>query len=155
MVKLKCLDFKGVTNQERVKFVESKLGCKFPQSYINCIKNCDGCTPINSDFKYFDSFFKKERESGIGIFLSLSNSENSELLNTFTNPPEFFPEGLVAFADTGGGDFICFDYRNDKNQMDPPVVYWFHEADIGQDVSFVAHNFEEFLSILEEPNNEE
>lgn len=73
---------------------------------------------------------------------------NGSLLSTFNSPPEFFPEGLVAFSEDGGGNYICFDYRQGKKNSDPSVVFWNHEAEIGKDVSFVAINFEVFLSML-------
>lgn len=148
---IEWLDCKGTVDIERINFIEKTIGHKFPMSFIDTIKTCDAGTPIKSDFAYFDENVKRKRQSGIGAFLFLNESDDCDFLETFLNPPEFFPSGLIAFADTGGGDFICFDYRNDTNSIDPPIVFWSHEADIGKDVSFLAANFNEFLSILEEP----
>ncbi len=73
----------------------------------------------------------------------------------FKSPPEFFPEGLIAFAETGGGDSICFDYRESRDNPNPPIVYWDHEADAGKDVSFISKDLKSFLSMLKEPEDVE
>jgi hypothetical protein len=94
-------------------------------------------------------------EEAIGAYLPLNESEYGHFLKEFSNPPECFPEGLVVFADTGCGDLICFDYRQGTDNPNPSIVYWFHEAEPGKDVSFIANNFEEFLGMLTQPEDED
>ena len=74
----------------------------------------------------------------------------SDLLSLFLNKPEFFPENLIVFAEVGNGDLVCFDYREGKDNPDPPVVYWCHEYPENENVSFIAKNFEEFIGMLRE-----
>ena len=145
----------GKVNEDRIKFVEKELGINLPQSYINLIKNCDGGTPIKSDFKYYNVDLEDIWGSGVGsfLYLNLKGEYYEDILGLNKSPPEFFPENLVSFANVGNGDYICFDYRQDKDNLDPPIVYWFHEAEIGKDVSFIAHNFEEFIGMLKEPED--
>lgn len=147
---MNCLTYK-----DRIKYIENRIEHTLPLDFIRYIENCDDVTLVKSDFKYYDIAFQDVWWSGIGCFLDLNESSSSGLLEMFLSPPEFFPEGLVAFADTGGGDFICFDYRDDKVNLDPPIVLWRHGADVGKDVSFIAKNFEAFLEMLEEPEDED
>jgi hypothetical protein len=137
----------------RISFLQKELGITFPTEFINCMKFCNGGTIKKSGFKYFDKESHKKRESSVGVFLCLAPNKYSDFYNDWKNPPEFFPEGLIAFAETGNGDSICFDYRQEKNNSNPPIVYWNHEADIGKDVSLLANNFEEFLGMLKEPED--
>ena len=137
-------------NEEILKKVEDKISFKFPESYIKLVKECDEGYPIQSNFNYYDEYAEEMFESAIGAFISI-NDEN--FLEMYNSPPEFFPENIIAFAETGGGDLICFDYRQGKNNLDPPIVYWNHGADIGKDVSFIANNFEEFIAMLKEPED--
>ena len=112
----------------------------------------DAGIPICSDFEYYDSYYKCNVEQSIGGFLGFEDEEYN-IIDSYLSPPEFFPSGLIAFAENGGGDLVCFDYREDKNRSDPPIVYWNHEADVGKDVSFVAKNFDEFIGMLKEPED--
>src|ERR1700722_3287534 len=143
----------GKVSDERIKTIQSPVGVRLPKSFIEIVRGCDGGTPIACDFEYTDQFKKSKRIDCIGAFLNLNPNEYGDFLSTFLNSPEFLPEGLIAFAENGGGDYICFDYRQDKNNPDPPVIYWNHEADVGKEVSFVTKNFEEFLGMLKEPEN--
>ncbi|MBS0271760.1 MAG: SMI1/KNR4 family protein [Proteobacteria bacterium] len=138
---------KGVSN------IESKIQIKLPRLYYDIMMICDAGVPLKTDFEYDDKSHECMMPQAIGCFLGLEDPEYN-IGDVFKNPPEFFPEGLVAFAETGGGDYICFDYREGKDNIDPPIVYWNHEADVGKDVSFVANNFEEFLGMLREPEDE-
>lgn len=143
----------GEVSLDRIMFVERELNIKLPDSYLRLVQNCDGGYPTNNAFKYLDAYSKKVHGSGIGSFLSLNPREHyyDEILGTHNSPAEFFPKGLIAFADTGNGDYICFDYRLAKKETDPPIVYWSHEGTVGEDVSFIASNFEKFLVMLEKP----
>lgn len=141
-------------DKKRIIFLERKMGIKFPTSFLNVMRKCNGGVPTASDFEYIDAFKSRKRIECIGSFLSLTPRKFSDFYYVWQNPSEFFPEGLIAFAETGGGDYICFDYRQGKDNTDPPIVYWNHEADVGKDVSFIANSFENFLGMLREPEDE-
>ncbi len=144
----------GNVSQERIKLLNQTIGVILPQSFIDLVKECDAGIPRACDFDYFNIAFQETWGSGIGHFLSLNHSQETDLLKNYLQPPEFFSEGLVAIAINGSGDFICLDYRESKNNLNPPIVYWNHDADVGKDVSFIANNFDEFLDILKEPSEE-
>ena len=143
----------GRVEEDRIKYVEKTIGIKLPKKYLQAIMECDGGIPLESDFDFIECRLNKKRGECIGRFLPFNSCEYGDILTDFHNPPEFFPDGLVAFAETGGGDYICFDYRSGKDNPEPPIVYWSHDADVGKDVSFIAHEFEEFISILKRPED--
>ena len=151
-INLQWLDDEKKISESEISSLEDTVGVAFPQKYKIIIRNHDGCTPVKSDFSYLD-VLSQSRMSGIGAFISIVTDEYLSMLDTFQDPPEFFPTGIVAFAEVGNGDLICFDYRVDPKTDNPPIVYWNHEAEEGKDVSFIAKDFEEFLSILKEPED--
>lgn len=135
---------------ERIKIVEKMLGVVFPEEYTEIVKKCDGGIPSKPCFDILDPE-SIAMVDGIGAFLEINHSEDEDMLETNMNPPEFFPEALVSFASTGGGDYICFDYRKGKHLTNPPIVYWCHECIVGEAIFFLANNFREFLEMLREP----
>ena len=144
-----------------------------PTAFLDLLKIHDG-GDIEYDFNYFDVDCNSIMQGCIGTIYGI-NTINSKIPNknfdhlstdyynqkefftTYNNlidgyyhPPEFFPKNIVPFARDGGGNFVCFDYRSNPKTNNPPIVYWNHEADIGKDVSFIAKNFDEFISMLKE-----
>jgi hypothetical protein len=147
---IKIVDDKGSTSLSRVQYVESEIGVRFPQSYVQFILPNDGCYTDPHCFLYFDHHYEKNVGSGIGSFLKMNEDSGycEDILKFHNLFSEDLSKGLVAFGMDGGGDYICFDYRKGKDDPNPPVVYWSHEAEKGKDVSFLANNFEEFLGML-------
>lgn len=143
----------GILDNQRIKHVQSTLNIKFPCTYVELIKDCDGGIPLKSSFEYFDQSFEEIWRGSIGSFLPLNFSEYGDVISDNKSPPEFFPEDLIGFAEVGNGDYICFDYRQSKDNSDPPIVYWSHGADVGCDVSFIANNFKEFIGMLKESDD--
>lgn len=93
----------------------------------------------------------------IDVFCSLKGSGRlysdvgdyySEMHYEFSNPIENMPKDLIIFGGEGCGDYICFDYRNDSDTDNPPIVYWKHDAEPGKGLFFVANTFDEFLDML-------
>lgn len=127
----------------------------FPKQFLGLLQISNGGS-IDYSFNYYDVQLKELISSDIGsVFAFNSGRDCINLEDEYNCPPEFFPKNLVAFAENGGGDMVCFDYRTDSKTDNPPIVYWRHDADIGKDVSFVANNFEEFIKMLEVPDDEE
>lgn len=147
---------------------------KLSNSFLNLLTIQDGGS-VNYGFKYCDVSHGREIGSGIGYIFGVATQNTktrnkyydpfskipfeqeefcityNNIIDNYYNPPEFFPKNLLAFGETGNGDLLCFDYRENPSTDDPLVVYWNHGAPEGKDVSFVADNFESFISILEEP----
>jgi hypothetical protein len=146
---IKIRKHEGAIKLELFHYVESEINLKLPKTYVEFILPNDGCCVDPDEFVYFDQEKQRYVGSGVGSFLRFGkNADSSQgLLNEWLFPPQYFDRRLLAFAENNG-DYICFDYRKGKANLDPPVVYWSHEAEEGKDVSFLADNFEAFLKML-------
>ena len=151
---------RGPVDISIIRLVEKTLGIKFPHVYVNFIVEHNGAGLINNAFEFFNQNVNKPSESSLYFdditdilgHIWVLSSQSTE----FKNDPDphrgyhYFPEKLVPFGDTGGGDCICFDYRNDPMEW-PPIVMWHHEACEGDvNVSFIAKTFEEFIGMIHE-----
>lgn len=141
----------GRAHAEDIAECEKEIGIIFPVAFKEKSLKCDGGTPTKDVFNYYSTTFNRHEGSCLGGFLLFSQNyphPSELLLESYKKPPEFFPECLVAFAEVGNGDQICFDYREGKDNLDPPIVIWEHEGDEGNDVSYLAPNFEAFMNML-------
>ena len=123
---------------------------KLPKPYTLLLKKNDGGS-LYYDFDYYDKNFEKTISGGIGVIFGLQCEDGDNLIVRYKKLPDFFPRNLVPFGENGGGNFICFDYRYDSTTDNPPVVYWIHDAEKEKEICTLAKDFEEFLSILREP----
>ncbi|PCJ28922.1 MAG: hypothetical protein COA94_03385 [Rickettsiales bacterium] len=134
--------------EEQLKLLQ-KIPFIFPTMFIQLLKHSNGGV-LDYDFNYCDIEDKRVMEGNIpciyGVELKYDN-----LIKEYHAPPEFFSKNIVAFSDTGGGNYVCFDYRSNPKTDNPPIVYWNHESCEGEDVSFIAKDFESFLRMLKEP----
>jgi len=55
------------------------------------------------------------------------------------------PDGVIPFSRDGGGNLICFDYRETPDH--PTVVFWDHEK-CDDPPLYVASSFTDFLNKL-------
>ena len=147
--KLKMITFekKNICSSGLIQEIENHIAVSFPENFKTLISEYDGESPNQECLDFYDTNNNKNISTS-AHFLSFKERWYGSLLSTYQNPPEFFPKGLIAFAEDGGGNLICFDYRKGKDNANPPIVFWNHEADIGKDISFIADSFDEFLSML-------
>src|SRR5688572_18794485 len=97
-----------ITN-ERVREIESSLSVVFPNDFRDCVKICHGGTPSKHNFLVpapLGSF-----GSCLGYLLNFSK-EDEDNIEAILRDMVVRPGELVPFAEDGGGDFICFDYKN-------------------------------------------
>lgn len=127
---------------------EQNEGIKLPSHYKEIVRFRDGGILEKNTFSY-----EKEGEIDediVGEFLCWQKETlphyYSYLPNAYRDPPEFFPQGLIPFAPDGGGNYICFDYRNCKEN--PPIVFWHHEVEENEGVFHLANSFDEFINNL-------
>ena len=130
-----------------IKAVEEELGVKFPNDYIECIKKYHGGAPEKDCFT-FDSVKYGEMGSCLGVLLRLDQKKEENILDTMKNLNDQLPKKIIPFGDDGGGDFMCFDYRDIKEEQSPKVVYWHHELNTEESISYLAQSFTEFIKML-------
>ena len=154
---IEWFDTEGPATQERVDYVSKEIGITFPKNFIVLMKECDGGIPKINAFEYINVSMQLLRGAGIGCFMSFreKNYAHDHLLGHYKSENNYLPKEVIAFAFTGDGDYICFDYRKDKKTSDPEIVYWDHEESEGQNVSFVAKNFDAFMSMLHDDDEDE
>lgn len=151
--KLNWDSYWGSCDRSVVDTFERKIGRNFPELYKQLVSRYNGAFSIGRDsYRFFSNLTKSEEVYGLGILLAFgcSDSETDSMQWSWANRPEFFPEGLVPFARDGGGNLICFDYRKNPENDNPPIVVWHHEGRPrwGEDVSFVSNCFGDFLDSL-------
>lgn len=140
-------DFDSV-KPEHIEEVQKRLGVKFPSLLIECVKNNNEGCPHRDSFFLIRPDGSKE-EAGISAFLSFDLDDIfRNIVETYEDPPEYFPQGIMAFANGVGGDLICFDYRDGKDNLNPPVVYWSHEYEENEGISYLADNFDDFMDMM-------
>lgn len=131
----------------RVSAVEAVLGVRLPEDYRECIKKYHGGTPSRSRFTFKDQKLG-DMESCLGVLLSLDEDDAENLVDTWHELAPQLPRAVVPFADDGGGDFICFDYRDVRQTTTPVVVYWHHERVQPEALTPLCNSFSEFMSML-------
>ena len=147
----------GSVSKEFITNIESKWKITLPLNYVNFAVKHNEATLIARIFDYFDPNIDNENSNALHfsnikeILLTINNLQSGEEPDW---PIEYrFEDGLIPFGENGGGDYICFDYRNDKTTDNPPIVIWNHDMGLKHRVVFIANNFEEFINMLHEPED--
>jgi cell wall assembly regulator SMI1 len=158
-----------------INSLEKKLAVSFPKKYIEMMLIQNGGTLYKNEFDCFDKYrarkihssadflkiyplsTEESEEEAVERYLYLIDHPHSKIFPKHSyesielyllDPPEFFPENLIPFAEDGGGNLVCFDYRTTKEE--PSIIFWCHDDPEGKDVHFVASSFEEFINMLHE-----
>lgn len=135
-------------DEKRVAEIEETLLIKLPEDYKTCAKKFHGGSPRRRKFSFHD---KHGRVSSLlGGLLSLHQGSPEYIVDITNFMREQGVERLVPFATNGGGDYICFDYRNINDFEEPKIVYWNHEETGSDAILFLSNSFEEFLRMLSE-----
>ncbi|MBM3194117.1 MAG: SMI1/KNR4 family protein, partial [Chlamydiae bacterium] len=122
-----------VDNRKLIENFEKEHQVTFPGFYKEIVSWHDFITPEKNIFFYgsksneYDSFSFSPWQEEFGY---------ERVSNIFKDPPEFFPKEIVIFASNGGGDYLCFDYRNCREN--PPIVLWLHEEEENEGIVFLS-----------------
>lgn len=127
---------------------ELLLGVTFPADYREYLRLYHGASPLQSEYAV-----QRKSDTFGGYFASLLTIDprKEENLIAFS---ACLPDGVIPFADDGGGDLLCFDYRGDPERKKPKVVYFSHEIG-ADDLFFVADSFSQLINSLRIPEDEE
>ena len=95
---------------------------------------------------------KNGKERSFTGFLNFNEeAEYDGFLDTFNNlvkhyKPSFPKKGVYPFSLTAGGDYLCLDYR--QNKENPKIVYFTHDTFYGEEYETVADSFDEWYESL-------
>jgi hypothetical protein len=152
----------GETAVNAVLGLEREYNIVLPRKYTDFILKYNEARLVDRYFNFYDNNRGYENTESIAFLNVLQIKDDMEsLLKQSTDNPndpdvfkfyKYFDSRLIPFGETGGGDFICFDYRNNWKTNNPPITYWCHDAqEPNGRTSFIANSFEEFINMLHKP----
>ncbi|MBT2759310.1 SMI1/KNR4 family protein [Mesobacillus foraminis] len=129
---------------------------KLPNDFVDFMKENIGARPVDGEFecnrhKYaidrFLCLLKTPRDNSLGMYdidVTLTQLEDR-----LTDNEELIGADLLPIAVLFAGDFVCLDFRN--NRDNPSVVVWNHEesAELEPITYALANTFNDFISMLE------
>lgn len=122
-----------------IEQLEHRLGVAFPTTYKAVVAQHQGMTPLPSGFKV------GRGTNIVNVFLTVVE-DNRWWTYSVTSAHQVVkphvPKGVVPFASTPGGEYLCFDYRVSPEQ--PKVVL----VTVEMDIYPVANSFSEFMDHL-------
>jgi cell wall assembly regulator SMI1 len=142
---------KEPATDESIEEVEQAFGVKFPDDFWAVMQVCHGGIPVERSDFYFWYPGLGRRGSGIGVLLNFVPDDDYSILKTTKRllRNDRIPERVILFAEDGGGDAMCLDYR--EGDSNPKIVYWSHEEEKEQSIIPLADSFSEFLDQLIPP----
>jgi cell wall assembly regulator SMI1 len=142
---------KPPVDNQAIDALERTLGVKFPPDFRRVIQRCHGGVPVERSAFHYEDPSIGTTGSGIGALMTLYPDDTDGILTTLRllSIDEQLPDKVIPFADDGGGDMMCLDYREDPDH--PKVVYWSHEEEKDKSIIFLADTFTEFLAMLKPP----
>jgi len=137
-------DYTRPVSEEVVRRVETRLGVKFPASYVECVKKYNNGVP-----QAYLYYMGNGRERVFGQLIDIRDSlDVYETLIEEHNGPEH----VIPFAEDPAGNFICFDYRGISDGEEPSIVFFDHEVEGGA-IQKICDSFSDLLDMLHEPSD--
>lgn len=132
-----------------IRGAELLFGVTFPADYREYVRVNHGGRPEPGTFTVRGP--TATWDSSLGVLLSLDwrRSENVWGCLAGLAIDSQLPDGLFPFAEDGGGDLLCLDYRH--GPTDPAVVYWSHEVGGPDGIVPMTDSFSALLALLTEP----
>ena len=118
-----------------IRDIESKLELTLPNEYKKILLSHHGARP---DKKRFVTSTKTERVLKTFVPVTSDYEINLFSLIEWLN----LPQGVIPFASTPSGDYICFRYEQNE---DPVIVLYHHEI---YSFEHVTNSFNQFLQSL-------
>lgn len=153
---IKVFQDSGKVDIRLVESFENQCGIVFPEQYKKFI--CEH-NAAYLDNEYFDFFSPRQNamDTTSICFLGFGSTEGlvieSEDIINNQNYDIYGYDNLITFGRNGGGDYICFDYRNYGKQGEPKILFMLHDDydDTNKMITFsVSDNFDDFCSLLYE-----
>lgn len=117
---MKWLFKKDLKDPNSIQKVEDQLKVKFPLDYIHIVREYNASTP---SLNTIDTFRQKGKAFGELLDFNLEAEEN--IISLYEMIKNRIPEKVYPITMDPGGNFMCYDFREDENN--PIVVRWDHE----------------------------
>lgn len=134
-------------SEEMIRGGELLFGVTFPADYRECVRVNHGGRPKPNHFVVPGQTVAWGSCVASLLTLDWRRSENVWASLAILAVDKQLPDGLFPFAEDGGGDFLCLDFRGGSDC--PRVVYWSHDIGGDDSVVSVANSFSELLLMLE------
>ncbi len=150
----------GVVDSWYIENFEKTINFSLPSTYKELIMKHNGAGFFENEFSFINH--KGEKDGRQFVFKSFGEKEDVEEsieeAQIYVSDPKFYGiPNMVAFASTGEGDTLCFDYRNILGNCEPKIALMIHDeyktnedGSISKIVEYIADSFDEFLEILYE-----
>lgn len=146
---------KPLPTEELINKEEQYWNVKIPDDYRNFISKNNGCVPIENTFvfeKYryvierFLCILEDTKNHKMGMY---DIDVNLTMLDArLITDEDLVGAELVPIAALFGGDFVCLDYYEDREN--PQIAIWYNDEseDLHPSTNTIANNFEEFINML-------
>ena len=128
---------------------EKTLGLRLPDLYKKLLSRHDAFIPEKN---IFDFQVNNESHSSDVNFLGFGeNLNNYKSIRSGQEYDDYAYEKIVVIGRAANGDYICFDYRENLETSDPPMVIMLHDYPDENDkmlVCGVADSFQVFMDSL-------
>jgi hypothetical protein len=136
---------------------EIACGRALPEEYKDFIWDYNGGIPIENCFNFsgkeyrverFLSFLEDHRVNPLGEYdVDVAETNAGE---RFSDEPDKVASQKIPFVLLEGGDFICFDYK--ENPQCPSICIWYNKRStlFKPVVDQIAANYEQFIEMLHE-----
>lgn len=145
----------GKVDISLVEGFEIKNNIRFPENYKKFICDHNGAYLDRICFEFFCSR-QNATDSSSFFFLGFGSKEGliskSHDISNNQNYDIYGYDDLITFGRNGGGDYICFDYRDCEKQGEPKIIFMLHDEyddDTNKMITYdVAQSFDDFCGLL-------
>ncbi|WP_160139743.1 SMI1/KNR4 family protein [Chryseobacterium sp. c4a] len=117
---MKWLFKKDLKDIHSIQKVETEWGIQFPPDYIDIVRIYNASTPSPNTIDT-----SRLRGKAFGELLDFNLDSQENILSLYDELKNKIPERVYPIAMDPGGNFICYDFREDENN--PIILRWDHE----------------------------
>ena len=147
----------GSVDMEVIDAFAERMGVLLPRKYKALLSEHNGLYPAKPCFDFVNPWGQVDCRAIAFYGYGTRYGEIGNFQPSLLDPCDAEVQGIVAIGEDGGGDKICFDYRDCPGTDDPPVVFLYHdlwwpdEAGEWHRVIWpLAPSFDAFLEMLHE-----
>lgn len=155
MKKINVITDYGELDVNQIIQFEELNKVKFPDTYVSLICKYNGLSFIESWFEYINTDGRIDEASF--SFLTYGNHVGASLIESSQDFDIYCNKKIINFGFIGNGDYVAFDYRENLEVRNPPIVLVCHDSffqdengDTKMKIIKIANNFDDFLGMLHE-----